>query len=188
MKFTYENTVFEDLKTLSPKVLGDQRGFFFESYNQQEFSSIGISDFFVQDNHSKSSKGVLRGFHIQSQHAQAKLIRVISGAVFDVVVDLRSNSSTFGQSFSIILSAENKKMLFVPKGFAHGFLSLSDSVEFLYKTSDYYYPEFETGILWNDSDLNISWPFEEYNIEKPILSDKDKKLLSFSNFNQKYTF
>lgn len=188
MTFTFQKTSLNDLFIIEPRVFGDDRGFFYESYNKRDFSSLGISDEFVQDNHSKSGKGVLRGLHIQSQHTQAKLIRVVSGSVFDAVVDLRKNSATFGKSFGVVLSDENKKMLFIPSGFAHGFVALTDSVEFLYKTTDYYYPEFETGIIWNDPDVNISWPFKEYDIQKPLLSDKDKKLLPFKEFVTKYSF
>ena len=187
MPFVVQKTPLNDLYIIDPRVFGDKRGFFYDSYNKRDFSNLGISDDFVQDNHSKSSKGVLRGLHIQSEHQQVKLIRVISGSVFDVVADLRRKSSSFSQSFSIILSEENKKMLYIPKGFVHGFLALTDSVEFLYKTSDFYYPEFETGIMWNDLDLRISWPFTEYNIENPTISDKDKKMYSFTEFTQKFS-
>ncbi len=156
---------------VEPKVFGDERGFFFESFNEKAFNKIvGRSVDFVQDNHSKSQKGVLRGLHYQIQQPQGKLVRVVAGEVFDVAVDIRKKSPTFGKWVGIILSAENKKQLWVPEGFAHGYLTLSDKAEFLYKTTDYYAPEFERSILWNDPAINIRWPTDF----KPILSAKDQ--------------
>lgn len=153
-----------------PKVFGDDRGFFYESFNQARFEeAVGYKVDFVQDNHSKSRQGVLRGLHYQIQQAQGKLVRVAQGEVFDVAVDIRRSSPTFGQWVGAILSAENKHQLWVPKGFAHGFVVLSETAEFLYKTSDYYAPAHERCIVWNDSQLNIDW-----QLENPILSDKDK--------------
>ena len=153
-----------------PKVFGDDRGFFYESFNQARFEeAVGYQVDFVQDNHSKSRQGVLRGLHYQIQQAQGKLVRVAQGEVFDVAVDIRRSSPTFGQWVGAILSAENKHQLWVPKGFAHGFVVLSETAEFLYKTSDYYAPAHERCIVWNDSQLNIDW-----QLENPILSDKDK--------------
>ncbi|MBT9159521.1 MAG: dTDP-4-dehydrorhamnose 3,5-epimerase [Dehalococcoidia bacterium] len=155
---------------IEPQVFGDDRGFFFESFNQAKFeSAIGRQVQFVQDNHSRSSKNVLRGLHYQIQNPQGKLVRVVLGKVFDVAVDLRKSSLTFGQWVGEILSAENKRMLWIPEGFAHGFLVLSDTAEFLYKTTDYYAPKHERCIAWNDSTLKVDWPIEK----EPSLSGKD---------------
>lgn len=163
-------TKINGLVIIEPKIFGDQRGFFFESYSQKEFADNGINIAFVQDNQSRSTKHVLRGLHLQlPPHEQDKLIRVIRGEVFDVAVDARPNSPTFGQWESIVLSEENKKMFFIPKGFLHGFVALSDVVDFEYKVSNFYSKESELGVAWNDPDLNISWP-----VTSPILSDKDK--------------
>lgn len=159
-----------DVVLLEPKLFGDDRGFFFESFNQKAFAeAIGREVQFVQDNHSRSAKHVLRGLHYQIQQPQGKLVRVAVGEVFDVAVDLRRSSPTFGQWVGAILSAENKKQLWVPEGFAHGFVVLSDIAEFLYKTTDYYAPQYERCILWNDADLAIDWPFDS----NPSLSTKD---------------
>jgi dTDP-4-dehydrorhamnose 3,5-epimerase len=158
------------LLVLEPKVFGDARGFFFESFNQRKFSEqTGVNDAFVQDNHSRSARNVLRGLHYQIKQPQGKLVRVVAGEVFDVAVDIRRSSPTFGKWFGIHLSAENKKMLWIPAGFAHGFVVLSESAEFLYKTTDYWAPEHERCIVWNDSDLAIAWPLQE----QPLLSAKD---------------
>jgi len=163
-------TAIPDVLIIEPKVFGDQRGFFYESFNRRQFASlIGRDLDFVQDNHSRSEKNVLRGLHFQIQQAQGKLVRVIQGAVFDVAVDIRKSSPTFGQHVAIELSAENQRMLWVPEGFAHGFLVTSATAEFLYKTTDYYAPEFERSIAWNDPALAIAWPIQG----APILSAKD---------------
>lgn len=160
-----------DVILLEPRVFGDDRGFFFESYNEKKFQdAVGYAVDFVQDNHSRSAQNVLRGLHYQIKQAQGKLVRVVHGAVFDVAVDIRRGSPTFGQWVGEILSAENKKQLWIPVGFAHGFLTLTDSAEFLYKTTDFWSPEHERCILWNDPEINIAWPTTE-NI---LLSDKDK--------------
>jgi dTDP-4-dehydrorhamnose 3,5-epimerase len=152
-------------------VFGDERGFFFESFNQKVFEeAVGRQVNFVQDNHSRSVRGVLRGLHYQVKQPQGKLVRVVQGEVFDVAVDIRKSSTTFGQWVGEILSAENKKQLWVPEGFAHGFLTLSETAEFLYKTTDYYAPEFERSILWNDPDIAITWPGDV----TPTLSAKDQ--------------
>jgi len=165
-----------DVIVLEPKVFGDERGFFFESFNQRVFAELtGVNTPFVQDNHSKSVKGVLRGLHYQIQQPQGKLVRVIAGEVFDVAVDIRKSSPTFGQWVSAILSAENKKQLWVPAGFAHGFVVTSPTAEVLYKTTDYYAPAFERGIAWNDPTLNIPWPIED----APSLSAKDSQGQAF---------
>ena len=159
-----------DVILFEPKVFGDDRGFFFESFNQAQFvEAIGKSVNFVQDNHSRSSRNVLRGLHYQIQQAQGKLVRVVAGEVFDVAVDIRKSSPTFGQWVGEILSAENKKQLWVPEGYAHGFVTLSDTAEFLYKTTDYYAPQFERAILWNDPAIGIEWPITG----DPTLSAKD---------------
>jgi dTDP-4-dehydrorhamnose 3,5-epimerase len=166
-------TPIDGVIVIEPKVFGDPRGFFYESYHKRLFVQNGIQDDFVQDNVSSSAKGVLRGLHYQiAPHAQAKLMRVFRGSVYDVVVDIRPRSKTFGKFFPIVLSAENRKMLYVPQGFAHGFCTLEEGTEFLYKVSDYYSPEHERGVLWSDPGLAIPWP----TIDRPfILSEKDKK-------------
>ena len=163
-------TEIPDVFIIEPKVFGDQRGFFFESFNKKLFSEkTGITTEFVQDNHSRSSKGVLRGLHYQIKQPQGKLVRVTSGEVFDVAVDLRKSSATFGQWTGVKLSADNKRQLWVPPGFAHGFVVLSEAAEFLYKTTDYYAPEYERCIRWNDADLSIDWNFSG----DPLVSEKD---------------
>ncbi|MNZ66320.1 dTDP-4-dehydrorhamnose 3,5-epimerase [compost metagenome] len=166
-----------DIVLFEPKVFGDDRGFFFESFNHRQFeAAIGRPAQFVQDNHSRSLKGVLRGLHYQIQQSQGKLVRVVQGEVFDVAVDIRKDSPTFGQWVGEYLSDDNKRQLWVPEGFAHGFVVLSESAEFLYKTTDYYAPEHERAILWNDPQLAIAWPIDE----APTLSAKDQlgKLLA----------
>jgi len=164
-------TEIPDVLILEPKVFGDSRGFFFESYNEQVFQDkTGLDVRFVQDNYSRSAKNVLRGMHYQIQQTQGKLVRVTVGAIFDVAVDLRKSSRTFGMWVGCDLSAENKRQLWIPPGFAHGFLVVSDAAEVLYKTTDYYAPQHERSILWNDPDLAIAWPLEG----EPILSAKDQ--------------
>lgn len=172
-------TKIPGLLIIEPRVFGDERGFFFESYNEQAFNeATGTSPRFVQDNHSKSVKGVLRGLHYQlPPRAQGKLVRVVQGEVFDVAVDIRKDSPTFGQWVGEVLSADNKKQLWIPPGFAHGFLTLSDTVEFLYKTTDYWSPEHERAILWNDETLNIEWPL---NGMVPQLAGKDAAAAAFA--------
>ena len=170
------STEIPDVLIIEPKVYGDERGFFFESFNKIIFGEeTGITADFVQDNHSKSAKGVLRGLHYQIKQPQGKLVRVVSGKVLDVAVDIRKSSSTFGHWVGIELSAENKRQLWVPAGFAHGFVVLSDSAEFLYKTTDYYSPEFERCIRWDDTELSIDWQY----IGEPLVSDKDARGVSF---------
>lgn len=173
-------TPIDGVLVLEPKVFGDVRGFFFESFNERDFEhATGLQRHFVQDNHSKSSKGVLRGLHYQVQHAQGKLVRVTQGSVFDVAVDIRPDSQTFGQWFGVDLSAENKKQLWIPEGLAHGFLVTSDSAEFLYKTTDYYYPEFERSLRWNDPSVGIEWPLHALNAQ-PLLAAKDLDALTLA--------
>lgn len=171
-------TKIPDVLIFEPKVFGDERGFFFESFNQKVFEEATNAKIdFVQDNHSKSSKGVLRGLHYQIKQPQGKLVRVVSGAVIDVAVDIRKSSATFGQWISVELSAENKQQLWVPEGFAHGFIVLTEVAEFLYKTTDYYAPEYERCIRWNDTELAIDWQFDG----ELLVSDKDAKGTIFSN-------
>ncbi|WP_243156066.1 dTDP-4-dehydrorhamnose 3,5-epimerase [Clostridium sp. C2-6-12] len=165
-------TQIEGVYIIEPKVWGDKRGYFMETYNKNEFLEAGLNIDFVQDNESKSKKGVLRGLHFQKKHSQGKLVRVIKGEIFDVVVDLRIGSKTYCKWESFILNEENKKQLYVPKGFAHGFLVLSDEVIFNYKCTDFYAPEYDGGIKWDDKNLNINWPI--HMVENIILSDKDK--------------
>ena len=161
MPYTVTPSAIPDVLILEPKVFGDARGFFFESFNARDFAqATGLSVDFVQDNHSKSAQGVLRGLHYQIPHPQGKLVRVVQGEVFDVAVDLRRASPTFGRWVGEHLSAENKRQLWVPPGFAHGFVVLSDSAEYLYKTTDYWYPEHERSLLWNDSTVGIDWPID----------------------------
>lgn len=176
-KFNRIETGIEGLCILEPTVFGDDRGFFFESYSKADFEEVGIPFEFIQDNHSKSKKGVLRGMHFQYENTQDKLVRVVAGSVYDVVVDLRKDSSTFGKWYGVILSAQNKRQFFVPKGFAHGFLTLEDNTEFLYKCTDYYAPQYDSGILWNDKDVAIDWRLSEFGLteEELTLSDKDRK-------------
>jgi dTDP-4-dehydrorhamnose 3,5-epimerase len=168
-----------DVILIEPKVFGDERGYFYESFNQALFNqAIGYDVQFVQDNHSKSQKGVLRGLHYQlPPKAQGKLVRVIQGEVFDVAVDIRQGSPTFGQWVGEILSAENKRQLWIPEGFAHGFITLSETAEFLYKTTDYYAPEYERCIAWNDPKIGINWPLDQ----APILSSKDQQGVSLES-------
>ena len=157
------------VKMIEPKVFGDDRGFFMESWNARTFAASGVDATFVQDNHSRSRKGVLRGLHYQIEHAQGKLVRCVAGEVFDAVVDLRRSSPTFGRSIALTLSAQNQRMLWVPPGFAHGFLAVSEFADFLYKTTDYWYPEHERTLLWSDVALAIAWPLSG----APILAPKD---------------
>jgi len=179
MSYVVTKTDLPGALLLEPKVFGDERGFFFESFNQRDFQeATGLDVTFVQDNHSKSAKGVLRGLHYQIQHPQGKLVRVIEGSVFDVVVDLRRSSPYFGKWLSIELSAENKRQLWIPPGFGHGFVVTSETAEFLYKSTDYWFPEHERNLKWNDPALGIQWPMDV----KPKLAAKDLagKLLSES--------
>ncbi len=170
-KFCFQKTAIKDVFIIEPTVYGDERGYFMETYNEQEFIAVGINISFVQDNQSKSGRGVLRGLHYQKTFPQAKLVRVISGEVFDVAVDIRKGSETYGQWVGVILSAENKKQMLIPKGLAHGFLVLSETAEFSYKCDDFYHPEDEVGIRWDDPTIVIEWPEVEIG---PILSAKDK--------------
>lgn len=169
--FKFIETEIKDVYIIEPKVYGDNRGYFMETYKEASFKEAGLNYTFVQDNESKSKKGVLRGLHFQKQFPQAKLVRVLEGEVFDVAVDLRKDSKTYGKYVGVILSAENKKQFMIPRGFAHGFLVLSETATFCYKCDELYHPEDEGGIMWNDEDINIKWPY----IEEILLSEKDKK-------------
>lgn len=173
-KFRFNETEINGVYIVDSTVFGDNRGNFMETYNYEAFKEAGLDMVFVQDNHSKSKKGVLRGLHFQKNHPQGKLVRVVKGIVFDVAVDLRENSKTYGKWVGVILSEENRKQLYIPEGFAHGFLVLSEVAEFTYKCTDYYHSEDEGGIIWDDIDIGINWPIKE--IEEVILSEKDKKL------------
>ena len=175
MPYTVTPTALPEVLILEPKVFGDDRGFFFESYNERNFlQATGVTARFVQDNHSNSVRGVLRGLHYQLHHPQGKLVRVVHGEVFDVAVDLRRSSPTFGQSISCVLSAENKRMLWVPPGFGHGFLVLSEAADFLYKTTALYAPQWDRGVRWNDPEIGIQWPLAGLQTVAPALSGKDE--------------
>lgn len=169
----------EGLYIIEPSVFGDERGYFMETYNQNDFKEAGLDMVFVQDNQSMSVKGVLRGLHYQKQYPQGKLVRVVRGRVFDVAVDLRSGSKTYGKWFGVELSAENKKQFYIPEGFAHGFLVLSDEAEFCYKCTDFYRPGDEGGMAWNDPEIGIDWPVEEGM--KLVISEKDQKWQGFKD-------
>lgn len=186
-KFKRIETGIEGLVVIEPTIFGDERGFFMESYSRRDFEEIGIPVEFVQDNHSKSKKGVLRGLHFQRERAQGKLVRVVAGSVYDVAVDLRKGSPTFGKWYGIELSASNKIQLYIPPGFAHGFVTLEDNTEFLYKCTEYYAPEFDSGVLWNDSEIGIEWNLEKYGISQDelFLSAKDKVQQSLAEFTAK---
>ncbi|MFI3298360.1 MAG: dTDP-4-dehydrorhamnose 3,5-epimerase [Rikenellaceae bacterium] len=185
MKFNVIKTPIEGLLILEPDVKEDGRGFFMETYSKRDFQQAGIDVEFVQDNHSKSSRGVLRGLHFQRENTQGKLVRITSGAVLDVAVDLRPESRTYGASHSVELSAENKRMFWIPERFAHGFLTLENNTEMLYKCTDYYNPEADAGVIWNDQILCIDWQFERYDIDSKYLniSQKDKKHPAFRRWN-----
>ena len=175
----YIDTAIDDVKIIEPQVFGDDRGFFMETFRVDEFNQHCVERHFVQENHSKSAHGILRGLHYQLQNTQGKLVRVTSGKVYDVAVDMRKSSATYGKHVGVVLSAENKRQLWVPEGFAHGFYVMSESAEFVYKCTDYYAPEHEVSLLWNDPSLAIDWPLIEE--ELPMLSDKDKVGLLFSD-------
>ncbi|HNR03596.1 MAG TPA: dTDP-4-dehydrorhamnose 3,5-epimerase [Bacillota bacterium] len=173
-RFIFSKTHIRGLYIIEPAVFEDGRGYFMETYNYNDFKEAGLDMIFVQDNQSSSGKGVLRGLHLQKERPQGKLVRVLHGEVFDAAVDLRAGSDTFGSCYGTVLSGENRKQLYIPEGFAHGFLVLSDTAEFAYKCTDFYYPEYEKGIIWNDPDIAIDWPTDK--VEGIILSDKDKRL------------
>ena len=185
--FTFTETSIEGVIIVDVKTYGDVRGYFMETYKKPDFVAGGIDVDFVQDNQSSSVKGVLRGLHFQINHPQSKLVRVVSGEVFDVAVDLRESSSTYGKWEGVILSAKNRRQMFIPRGFAHGFLVLSDTAEFCYKCDDVYHPNDEGGLMWNDPTIGIEWPAlqgdTEFDFNKIILSEKDKLHRNFQDFN-----
>lgn len=183
-KFKRIDTKIEGVYVIEPTVFGDNRGYFMETYSTAEFEEIGITNNFVQDNQSKSRKGVLRGLHFQKENTQAKLVRCIKGEVFDVAVDLRPGSKTYGQWEGVVLSEENKKMFFVPKGFAHGFLVLTDEAEFTYKCDDLYNPTAEGGLKWDDPDVGIEWPLGDMKVEDLLTSEKDGKWPSLKELKE----
>jgi len=170
--FNFIKTKIKDLYIIEPKVFGDNRGYFMETYSKRDFNEAGLTMEFVQDNESKSKKGVLRGMHFQTKYTQGKLVRVTEGEVYDVAVDLREGSDTYGMWEGILLTAENKKQFYVPEGFAHGFLVVSEKAVFNYKCTNFYAPEYDSGLLWNDKDVAIDWPLD--GIEEILLSEKDK--------------
>ena len=171
-----DGVAIEGLKVITPTVFGDDRGYFMETYNENDMKEAGMDYVFVQDNQSASKKGVLRGLHFQKEFPQDKLVRVVNGEVFDVAVDLREGSATFGKWYGVILSAENKKQFMIPKNFAHGFIVLSDYAEFCYKCTDFYHPNDEGGLLWKDPEIGVEWPMPEGMTEADLtLSDKDQK-------------
>lgn len=169
--FKFNETNIKDVYIIEPKLFGDNRGYFMETYNEDDFKNNGLNYDFVQDNQSKSKKGVLRGLHFQKKHPQAKLVRVLEGEVYDVAVDLRKDSPTYGKWVGVLLSSDNNKMLMIPRGFAHGFVVLSETAVFAYKCDEFYHPEDEGGIMWNDPDIGVEWPYDG----ELILSEKDKK-------------
>lgn len=181
-QITVETCEIEGLKVITPKVFEDERGYFMETYNFKDYAEAGIDMDFVQDNQSSSKKGVLRGLHFQINYPQDKLVRVVQGEVFDVAVDLRKDSRTFGKWYGVILSAENRKQFFIPKNFAHGFLVISETAEFAYKCTDFYHPNDEGGLIWNDPDIGVQWPIND-NMEL-IISEKDHKWQGFRDFNK----
>ncbi|HHT98432.1 MAG TPA: dTDP-4-dehydrorhamnose 3,5-epimerase [Clostridiales bacterium] len=181
-KFIFKKSNIEGLYEIEPKVFADKRGFFLETYNYKYFAKAGLDMKFVQDNQSSSKRGVLRGLHFQTKNPQGKLVRVIKGEVFDVAVDMRKGSKTFGQWHGVLLSSEKKNMFYIPEGFAHGFLVISEETEFIYKCTDYYYPEYESGVIWNDETISINWPIPR-DMEI-ILSDKDKQLSKFNDLKE----
>jgi len=185
-KFKFIKTKIPDLYIVESTAIGDERGYFLESYNKQDFEDAGLTMQFIQDNESRSKKGVLRGLHFQKEHTQGKLVRCTEGEVFDVAVDLRKGSPTFGQWKGVYLSAENKRQFYVPEGFAHGFLVLSETATFSYKCTEYYSPQHESGIIWNDPKIGVSWPVD--NIDLIKLSEKDKMLKKLDEINLPFEY
>lgn len=183
MKFQRTETGIEGLYVIEPTVFEDARGYFMETYSKRDFAELGVECEFVQDNQSQSTRGVLRGLHFQKEHPQAKLVRVVSGKVWDAAVDLRPGSSTFGKWYGVELSSENKKQFFIPRGFAHGFVVLSETAEFAYKCDDFYAPGDEGGIIWNDAEIGVDWPVEGLNL---ILSEKDQNWPEFNKIKEEF--
>ncbi len=187
-KFKRIATVFSDVAVIRPTVFEDNRGFFLETYNRDELAGVEIFEEFVQDNISHSRKGVVRGLHYQAKKAQCKLVRVLQGKIFDVVVDIRKGSKTYGQHIGIELSSDDSCMLYIPIGFAHGFMALADNTDVMYKVSDYYAPEYDAGIRWSDPDLDISWPLEDYEIRDAIVSPKDAVLPMLKDIRSPFSY
>ncbi|NFG24967.1 dTDP-4-dehydrorhamnose 3,5-epimerase [Clostridium botulinum] len=181
--FIFNKTSIDWVYIIEPKVFGDNRGYFMETYNREQFLEAGLDMTFVQDNESRSTKGVLIGLHFQKKHSQGKLVRSTKGEVFDVAVDLRHGSPTYGKYEAVILTEENKKQFYIPEGFAHGFLVLSDEAVFNYKCTDLYAPKYDGGVMWNDNDINIKWPLDK--IEDIVLSEKDKVHLNLKDLDLK---
>lgn len=177
-RFNFHPTGLAGLIVIEPQVFADHRGYFMETYHQKQFTAAGLAAVFVQDNHSQSVKGVLRGLHFQKERQQGKLVRVVRGEIFDVAVDLRKGSPTYKRWYGVNLSADNKRSLYIPEGFAHGFLTLSEVADFVYKCTDFYHPEDEGGLAWNDPEIGIKWPLER--VEKVTLSEKDQRYPSLS--------
>jgi dTDP-4-dehydrorhamnose 3,5-epimerase len=187
-KFKRIDTAFQEVVIIQPTVFEDERGFFLETFNRAELAEVGIKEDFVQDNISHSRKGVVRGLHYQAKKAQYKLVRVVQGRIFDVVVDIRKGSKTYGQYMGIELSSEDPSMLYVPIGFAHGFMALADNTEVMYKVSDYYAPEHDAGIRWNDPELSIKWPVERFGIKDLIVSPKDAVLPMLRDIQSPFSY
>ena len=187
-KFKRIATIFSDVAVIRPTVFEDNRGFFLETYNRDELADVEIVEEFVQDNISHSRKGVVRGLHYQAKKAQCKLVRVLQGKIFDVVVDIRKGSKTYGQHIGIELSSDDSCMLYIPIGFAHGFMALADNTDVMYKVSDYYAPEYDAGIRWSDPDLDISWPLEDYEIRDAIVSPKDAVLPMLKDIRSPFSY
>ena len=187
-KFKRIATIFSDVAVIRPTVFEDNRGFFLETYNRDELAGVEIFEEFVQDNISHSRKGVVRGLHYQAKKAQCKLVRVLQGKIFDVVVDIRKGSKTYGQHIGIELSSDDSCMLYIPIGFAHGFMALADNTDVMYKVSDYYAPEYDAGIRWSDPDLDISWPLEDYEIRDAIVSPKDAVLPMLKDIRSPFSY
>jgi dTDP-4-dehydrorhamnose 3,5-epimerase len=187
-KLTITRTLLDGVLLVEPQLFPDPRGFFLESYNKRDFAAVGIPEEFVQDNHSKSQKGVLRGLHYQFPHPQGKLIRVLKGSIYDVAVDIRTGSPTYGHHIEVILNEQSPQMLYVPIGFAHGFLVLEDDTEVMYKVTDIYYPQGDAGLFWNDAELNIPWPLKNIGIHRPILSEKDTKHPRLIEFQSPFVY
>ena len=187
-KLKRKKTTLEGVFLLEPTVFRDSRGFFLESYNKMEFEELGIFDTFVQDNLSSSARGVLRGLHFQREHAQVKLVRVLKGKIFDVVVDIREGSPSYGNYEGFYISDVDQKLLYVPIGFAHGFMALVDDTEVMYKVSDYYDPQSDAGIIWNDPALGIAWPLESIAIKTPTVSSKDTMLPQINQINSPFIY
>jgi dTDP-4-dehydrorhamnose 3,5-epimerase len=187
-KFEKISTKLDNVSIIRPMVFKDDRGFFLETYNKSEFSEIGINEEFVQDNVSHSAKGVVRGLHYQSQQAQGKLVRVLKGKIFDVVVDIRKGSPTYGQHIGVELSMNDPSMLYVPVGFAHGFMALDEDTEVMYKVTNYYTPNYDSGIIWNDPTLQISWPMRAHGVSHAILSPKDALLPLLKNIISPFSY